>query len=176
MFLDKKGIPIYIGKTDDLNARFQSHKENKVEMWREHYKIRINKFNCDEEPEQSAYEKLMIMKYSPKYNVTDNYKSTLDIIDTRSDKWENFDILTLKTDNILTNKSTIKIVQQRQHVKDRKSYDSLYIRKEDGFIKISGNGTVKLDESCFLKLIELMSVLLKEGFYIHSEDKVTVHI
>lgn len=166
MILGKNEEVIYVGKTNDLNTRLRSHQENKPELWNEHTKILFNKF--DNENDQSAYEKLMIMKYSPKYNITDNFNSTIEIIDTREDTWNTFDELMPRNDCIATNNSSIK-VSKRKLDAPSKFYDTLWIRKEDGCLKISGNGTLKLEENEFEDLIEEMVVLLKEGVYTTSE-------
>ncbi len=157
---------IYVGKTNDLSTRFRAHQENKPEMWNEHTKIVFNKF--DNENDQSAYERLMIMKYSPKYNVADNYNSTIEIIDPKADTWEIFDELTLKNDFISTNKSSIKVSKRKESI-ESKFYDTLWIRKEDGYLKISGNGTLKLEENEFQNLIDEMTILLKDGSYASSD-------
>ena len=104
---------IYVGKTNDLNTRFRSHQENKSEMWNEHIRILFNEF--DNENDQSAYEKLMIMKYSPKYNISDNYNSTIEIIDPKSDTWKVFDELILKNNCISANKSSIKASKRKNN-------------------------------------------------------------
>lgn len=166
MFLNKEEKPIYIGKTNDLNTRFRDHKDERPDMWEEHEKIIFNTF--EEECDQIAYEKLMIMKHSPKYNGTNNYNSNIQIIDTESDGWKEFDELVLKNSFISANKSSIK-ASKRKDSTSSKFYDTLWIRKEDGCLKISGNGTLKLEENEFEDLIEEMMILLKEGVYASSE-------
>ena len=165
MILGKNEEVIYVGKTNDLNTRLRSHQENKPELWNEHTKILFNKF--DNENDQSAYEKLMIMKYSPKYNITDNFNSTIEIIDPRADTWTTFDELIPRNDCIVGNSSSIK-VSKRKLDAPSKFYDTLWIRKEDGCIKISGNGTVRLNEIEFTDLIDEMITLLENGVYIKS--------
>lgn len=108
------------------------------------------------------------MKYSPKYNITDNFNSTIEIIDTRADTWNTFEELMPRNDCIATNNSSIK-VSKRKLDAPSKFYDTLWIRKEDGCLKISGNRTLKLEENEFQDLIEEMIVLLKEGVYTTSE-------
>ena len=157
---------IYVGKTNDLKTRFRSHQESKPEMWNEHTKIIFNIF--DNENDQSAYEKLMIMKYSPKYNIADNFNSSFEIIDPRADTWKTFDELIPKNDCIVVNSSSIK-VSKRKLDTSTKFYETLWIRKEDGYIKISGNGTVKLNEHEFSDLIDEMMILLENGVYIESD-------
>lgn len=166
MFLGKNDEVIYVGKTNNLNTRFRSHQEDKPEMWDEHTKIVFNKF--DNENNQSAYEKLMIMKYSPKYNGIDNYKSTIEIVDPMKDTWETFDELIPKNDCITVNNSSIKVSKRKLEVSS-KFYETLWIRKEDKCIKISGNGTLKLDEREFSDLIDEMITLLENGIYIESD-------
>ncbi len=73
-----------------------------------------------------------------------------------------------RNDCIATNNSSIK-VSKRKLDAPSKFYDTLWIRKEDGCLKISGNRTLKLEENEFQDLIEEMIVLLKEGVYTTSE-------
>lgn len=137
-------------------------------MWNEHTKILINKF--DNEDDQTRYEKLMIMKHNPKYNTVDNYHGTFEIPDPLFDKWEVYDELKLKHSCISTNRTSIK-VSKRKVSTNTKFYDTLWIRKENGLIKISGNGTVQLNENEFGRLIDEMNILLKNEIQITSVNK-----
>lgn len=163
--LGENEYPIYVGKTNDLEVRFRAHQETKPNMWNEHTKILVNEF--DNENDQSAYEKLMIMKYSPKYNSIDNFHSTFEIPDPKKDTWKMYDEMLLKNGCISTNNSSIKVSKRKINT-DRKFYDTLWIRKEGEYINISGNGTVKLDEYEFRSLIKEMKILLDDEIHIKS--------
>lgn len=87
-FLNKKGDVIYVGKTNNLNARMSQHKINSS-FWKYWYKIEYVEF--DNENDQLFYEILMINKYSPIYNTKDKYSTTLKIEDMRKEDWVLFD-------------------------------------------------------------------------------------
>lgn len=136
-FIDNNGEIVYIGQAKNINHRLNSHFNGTAHLPDEVYEsiFIVQYAKVDSEYESSQYEKLLINKYSPKYNerLFGHYcemSSSNDLV------WTDYDfnkrINRLKEINKWRSDS---INLLNNHWKDVKGYEGLYMVSDNGYIK-----------------------------------------